>query len=322
MADAAPASAEHALAVEKVQALRTNIARVFIGKPDVLRLVLTGLVGGGHVLLEDVPGVGKTVLAQCLARSMRAEFRRVQFTPDLLPGDIVGVSVYDQASTEFLFRPGPIFTNVLVADEINRATPRTQSALLEAMNEAQVSVDRTSHPLPSPFFVIATQNPYEFEGTYPLPESQLDRFMLRVRLGYPTEETEAEIIRAQRERHPIDDLEAVLSPEEVGSIQTAARSVHIEDDVMGYALGVTRKTREHKQLRLGASPRASIALVRASQAHALVAGRAFVTPDDVKQVAPAVLAHRVLATEAHLDSGSDPRERLIREILDKSEVPV
>ena len=244
-----------------VKKLQDNIERVFLGRPEVIRHVLTGLLGGGHVLLEDVPGVGKTVLAKSLARSIDTDFRRVQFTPDLLPSDIVGVAIYAQQTGAFEFKPGPIFTNVLLADEINRATPRTQSALLEAMNDAQVTVDRVSHPLPRPFFVIATQNPYEFEGTYPLPESQLDRFMLRVRVGYPSAEDEKAIIRAQQTQHPLDSLEPVLSAADVAQLQRAAREVRIQEPVLEYLLALVRKTRGSKHLTLGGSPRASIALL-------------------------------------------------------------
>lgn len=305
-----------------LQALQKNIGQVFLGRPEVVRQVVTGLLAGGHVLLEDVPGVGKTVLAKSLARSMDVDFRRVQFTPDLMPSDILGVAIYDQGSGSFEFKPGPIFTQVLLADEINRATPRTQSALLEAMNDAQVSVDRVSHPLPQPFFVIATQNPYEFEGTYPLPESQLDRFMLRVRIGYPTQADEKSVIRAQQERHPLEALEPVVRGEDVQALQAAVRKVRIEESVLDYALALVRETREHKRLTVGASPRASISLTRAAQAHALIAGRDYVLPDDVKGLAVPVLAHRVLGGELGVDGGMDERERIVRDIAERLEVPI
>ncbi len=305
-----------------IQTLQKNIGQVFLGRPEVVRYVLTGLLAGGHVLLEDVPGVGKTVLAKSLARSIDVDFRRVQFTPDLLPSDILGVAIYDQQSGSFEFKPGPIFTQVLLADEINRATPRTQSALLEAMNDAQVSVDRVSHPLPQPFFVIATQNPYEFEGTYPLPESQLDRFMLRVRIGYPSVRNEKAVIRAQQEQHPLESLEPVLAGPDVQALQAAVRKVRLEDTVLDYALALVTETREHKHLRVGASPRASIALTRAAQAHALLAGRDYVLPDDVKALAVPVLAHRVLGGEFSADGGMDERERIVRDIVERLDVPI
>ena len=306
----------------RIQALQKNIGSVFLGRPEVVRHVLTGLLAGGHVLLEDVPGVGKTVLAKSLARSIDVDFRRVQFTPDLLPSDILGVAIYDQQSGAFEFKPGPIFTQVLLADEINRATPRTQSALLEAMNDAQVTVDRVSHPLPQPFFVIATQNPYEFEGTYPLPESQLDRFMLRVRIGYPSVRSEKAVIRAQQERHPLETLGPVLAGHDIQDLQAAARKVRLDDSVLDYALALVTETREHKQLRVGASPRASIALTRAAQAHALLAGRDYVLPDDVKGLAVPVLAHRVLGGEFAADGGMDERERIVRDIAERLDVPI
>jgi MoxR-like ATPase len=308
--------------LDAVDALRANVESVFIGRPEVVRLVLTGLLGGGHVLLEDVPGVGKTVLAKSLARSIDADFRRVQFTPDLLPGDILGTMVFDQRDASFRLREGPLFTNVLLADEINRATPRTQSALLEAMNDEQITIDRTSYPLAKPFFVIATQNPYEFEGTYPLPESQLDRFMLRLRIGYPSAEDERRIVRAQQKAHPLDGLQAVIGGPEVVRLQAAAREVRVDDTVLDYVLELGRRTRKESRLRVGASPRAGIALTRAAQAHALLAGRTFVVPDDVKALAVAVLAHRLVG-EAYAGEGeADEREQIVRDLLDRVEVPV
>ena len=305
-----------------IQKLQRNICSVFLGRPEVVRHVMTGLLAGGHVLLEDVPGVGKTILAKSLARSIDVDFRRVQFTPDLLPSDILGVAIYDQSTGSFDFKPGPIFTHVLLADEINRATPRTQSALLEAMNDAQVSVDRTTHALPDPFFVIATQNPYEFEGTYPLPESQLDRFMLRVRIGYPSAEAEKAVIRAQQLRHPIEDLQPVLGTRDVARLQRAVRTVRVDDAVLDYALALVRETRTSKHLVVGGSPRASIALTRAAQAHALLQGREYVLPDDIKALAVPVLAHRVIGTGFGGEDGSDERERVIKEVAERLEVPI
>jgi MoxR-like ATPase len=303
-------------------ALQKNIQKVFFGKPDVVRALLTGLLGGGHVLLEDVPGVGKTILAKSVARSIDCEFRRVQFTPDLLPSDILGVAVYEQRAGNFEFKPGPIFTNVLLADEINRATPRTQSALLEAMNDQQVTVDRISHKLPDPFFVAATQNPYEFEGTYPLPESQLDRFMIRLRIGYPSVDNEKSVIRSQQDKHPIETLQPVLSGSDVLRLQAAVRQVRIEEPVLDYLLSLVRKTRAHKHLTVGVSPRGALALTRASQAHAFLHGRDFVLPDDVKKLSVPVLAHRIIGTGLDVEGGSDERESVVSDLVGSLEVPI
>jgi MoxR-like ATPase len=306
----------------QIAALEANVERVVLGKREAVRLVLTGLLAGGHVLLEDVPGVGKTVLAKALARSIDCDFRRIQFTPDLLPSDVIGVSVYDARTGAFELKPGPVFTNVLLADEINRATPRTQSALLEAMNERQVSVDRTTHALPEPFFVVATQNPYEFEGTYPLPESQLDRFLVRVRMGYPSLADEKAVLASQRERHPLDDLRSVVSGPDVVRMQAAVRAVRMEPPVVEYLLALVRSTRGHKHLTLGASPRASLSLSRASQARALLEGRDHVLPDDVKALAVPVLAHRVIGLGAPGEAGADERERVVEDMLASVEVPL
>ena len=306
----------------RIAALERNVRSVLLGKPEVVRRVLTGLLAAGHVLLEDVPGVGKTVLAKALAKSIDCQFRRIQFTPDLLPSDILGVSVYDARTTDFIFKPGPVFTNVLLADEINRATPRTQSALLEAMNEGQASVDRDTHQLPSPFFVVATQNPYEFEGTYPLPESQLDRFILKVRIGYPSTSDEKAILLAQQDHHPLDDVRPVVTGAEILEIQAAVRAVRVEPSVLDYLLAIVRATRETKDLSVGASPRGALALHRASQAHALLCGRDFVTPDDVKGLAVAVLAHRVIAAGYGVEGSGDARERIIADLLETLEVPL
>jgi len=318
----APGGVPPASVAPLIAALDANVRKVVLGKPEVVRLVLTGLLAGGHVLLEDVPGVGKTVLAKAVARSIACDFRRVQFTPDLLPSDILGVSVYDQRAGQFEFKPGPVFTNVLLADEINRATPRTQSALLEAMNDFSVSVDRTTHPLPTPFLVIATQNPYEFEGTYPLPESQLDRFLLRVRVGYPALDDERAILLAQKERHPLETLASVVTGADVLRIQAAVRGVRMERSVLDYLLAIVRATRGSKHLSVGASPRGSLSLSRAAQAHALLEGRDFVIPDDVKGLAVPVLAHRVLAAGFSGDGGSDEREKVIADLLEGIEVPI
>lgn len=307
---------------ERIGRLEGNIERVFLGKSGVVKRVLTGLLAGGHVLLEDVPGVGKTILARSLARSMEGDFRRVQFTPDLLPGDILGVAIYDQTERRFEFKPGPVFTNVLVADEINRATPRTQSALLEAMNDFQVSIDRTSHALPNPFFVIATQNPYEFEGTYALPESQLDRFMLRLRIGYPDDASERDIIRAQQTSHPVDDLRPVMTAQEMLTLRELVRRVRIEEPVLEYVMRIIKTTRSTKALSLGVSPRGTIALTRAAQAFALIHGRDFVIPDDVKDLAVPVLSHRVLGTGGISEGLGDERDSVISELVGQVEVPL
>ena len=316
-APAAPADV-----VERLRALERSVNGVVLGKPEVVRLALTGLVAGGHVLLEDVPGVGKTVLAKTIARCVDCRFQRVQFTPDLLPSDILGVSVYDQASGRFDFKPGPVFTNVLLADEVNRATPRTQSALLEAMNDFSVSVDRTTHPLPSPFLVIATQNPYEFEGTYPLPESQLDRFLLKVKVGYPSAADEKAILVAQNERHPLDALRPVLSAADVLAVQAAARDVRVESSVLDYLVAIVRATRSNRHLTVGASPRGALFLRRAAQAHALLDGRSYVLPDDVKALALPVLAHRLVGAGRFGDGGADEREKVVGDVLDAIEVPI
>jgi MoxR-like ATPase len=297
-----------------------NVERVLVGKRSTIQLAIVALLCEGHLLIEDVPGIGKTTLARALARSLGGTFRRLQCTPDLLPSDVTGVSVFDQRSAEFVFRPGPVFANVLLADEINRATPRTQSAVLEAMQEAQVSVDGTTRALPRPFVVLATQNPVELEGTFPLPEAQLDRFLMRLGLGYPTEaDEEALVVRGTAAAAEV--LEAVVAPPDVLSAVAECGRVRLHDDVRHYLVQVTRATRADPDVRLGASPRATLALHRAAQAWAAMQGRDFVVPDDLKYLAVPVLAHRLMASlEARL-RGRDAAA-IIENILDTVPVPV
>ena len=304
---------------QAVSDLRTQLGRVILGKPEVLENVLTALLGGGHILMEDVPGTGKTTLAKALARSLRAEFKRVQFTPDLLPTDILGSSVYDPKSGAFDFKPGPIFTHVLLADEINRASPRTQSSLLEAMSERQVSIEGTTRALAAPFLVIATQNPVEFHGTYPLPEAQLDRFAMRINLGYPGREEEVGVLFAQFHHHPLDDLEPVADAQAVVALMEAVRAVRVEQRLAGYLVDLAAATRRHPELRMGCSPRGTLALLRMTQARAFLAGRDFAQPEDVKAVAVPTLAHRLMLDTKARYSGRS-KEDLVRELLEQ--VPV
>jgi MoxR-like ATPase len=305
----------------QIDQLQDNICRAVLGKRDVVRLVTVALLAGEHVLLEDTPGVGKTLVGKALARSLSGQFRRIQFTPDLLPADITGSSLYDPQTREFTFSPGPVFANVLLADEINRATPRTQSALLEAMSERQVTADGQSHPLPQPFMVIATQNPIEFEGTYPLPESQLDRFLLRISVGYPQREVEQEVLRSHRQGQPADRLEPVLRTEQVAALQAAVREVTVDDSIDGYLLDIVESTRRCDELHVGTSIRGSLALYRAAQAAALVAGRQYVVPDDVKGLAVAVLSHRVIPKGYLHGDQRETIEALIERLVDDVPVP-
>lgn len=301
--------------------LQANIASVFLGKPDVIRLAMVALLADGHLLLEDVPGVGKTLLGKAVARSLGCSFNRIQFTPDLLPGDLIGTSVYDQQSGKFVFQAGPIFAQVILADEINRATPRTQSALLEAMAEKQVSFDGQTRRLGPPFLVLATQNPYEFEGTYPLPESQLDRFLLRVRVGYPDRAVERDIFTQHRQGEPVEQLQAVLNPSEVMELQKHTRSIKVESPIADYILNLVHGTRTHPEVRLGASTRGALALYRAVQALAMISGREYAIPDDVKALAEAALAHRLM-TRAWDQGGRDDAGPIIRDLLSKVPVPI
>ncbi len=296
-----------------------NIKKVIKGKDEKIKLILAEMYAGGHVLLEDVPGVGKTVLARSIAVSLGLDFKRVQFTPDLLPTDLTGLSIYDRKSENFIFKEGPLFTNILLADEINRATPRTQSALLEAMAERQVTVDGITRKLSNNFFVIATQNPIEYEGTFPLPEAQLDRFMARVSLGYPDKESEMEVLESQIFIHPIERLEPVGSAEEFTKEKENVRHVKVSNEVKEYIVNIVEATRNHQSLKYGASPRGSLALMHMSMAWAYINGRDFVLPDDVKKVAPYVLVHRVIqSTESKILRES--KEEIIEDIINK--VPV
>ncbi len=303
------------------EAVRANIARVIVGKLEIIDLLLVALFSDGHVLLEDVPGMGKTVMAKSLARSIGATFQRVQGTPDLLPTDVTGVSYFDQGRSAFVFRQGPIFAQILLVDEINRATPRTQSALLEAMAEHQVTVERETMLLPQPYLVLATQNPVELEGTFPLPEAQLDRFLLRVRVGYPSEDEEQDILHRFKNDEPLEALQPVVSAEQVIRLQQAIRQVRWQPEVERYLLSIVRATREHAAVSLGVSPRGTLALYRACEAYAAMQGRDYVQPDDVKRLAPSVLAHRLLTTIRARLRGS-ASEAIIKEILDATPVPV
>ena len=298
-----------------------NVGTVVLGKPDVIRLVTVALLAEGHVLIEDVPGVGKTLLARALAASIDCSFRRLQFTPDLLPSDILGSSVYNSATGEFVFKPGPLFANVILADEINRTTPRTQSALLEAMGDQQVSVEGKTYPLEPPFLVLATQNPFEFEGTYVLPESQLDRFMMRVRMGYPLPSEERNILTTHRMGEPVESLQPVLSREEVLTLQQATRSVRVDDAIADYLLEIVHATRDTEDLNVGVSTRGALTLYRAAQGFALISGRSYVVPDDIKAMSLPVLAHRVVG-KSFLQAGEfNASEAIIRDLVDRVRVP-
>ncbi len=306
---------------EAADRIRENVGRVIVGKAEAVTLLLVAMLCEGHVLLEDVPGLGKTTLAKALARSLGLSFQRIQFTPDLLPSDVTGISFYNQKTQQFQFRPGPVFANILLADEINRATPRTQSALLEAMEEHQVTVDGETYPLPRPFFVLATENPVELEGTFPLPEAQLDRFLVRLGLGYPSREEEKQIARRFQAGNPLEELEPVLPAAELPGLAAACRRVHLSEVVEDYLVDLVRASREVQEVSLGASPRATIALLRGSQALAALEGRDYVLPDDVKRLAGPVLSHRLILTSQgylHGQAGA----QVVAGLLEKTPAPV
>ncbi len=307
--------------IQKIDALRKNLRAVIRGKHQPIELLITALIANGSVLMEDVPGIGKTTLAKALAKSIDASFRRVQFTPDLLPGDILGGSIYNPVDGEFHFRKGPIFCNILLADEINRASPRTQSALLEAMSEMQATIEGESHPLPDPFLVIATQNAIEFHGTYPLPEAQLDRFLIQLELGYPDNETEVQILKDQSVSHPLKTIEPAMHKDDILQMQREARQVTIEDNVARYIVDIIEQTRREPRLRLGASPRGSLMLFRGAQAAAYIDGRDYVTPDDIQFLAPHILAHRLIRNPKDKYAGT-PTTHIVSEIIEKIKVPV
>ncbi len=306
---------------ETAARLRENIQKVIVGKNDIIDLALIAMLCEGHLLLEDVPGTGKTTLAKTIAASLGCTFHRVQFTPDLLPSDLTGIYYYNQKAQEFEYRSGPIMSQILLADEINRATPRTQSALLEAMQERQVTVDISTHKLPRPFLVLATQNPIELEGTFPLPEAQLDRFLMKVAIGYPDEEGENDILLRFERSDPLESLQQVVQPQEIIQMQDDVRQINVEVSVRRYLVKVCRATRDHEEIALGASPRATMALYRTCQARAAIEGRSFVIPDDVKIMAPYVLIHRLIVNPQTRLRGRTA-EDVIREVVDTVPVPV
>ena len=312
------------VSTEALARLQHSIQTVIRGKNEAIQLALVALFARGHLLIEDVPGVGKTTLAHSLARSFNCAFHRIQFTSDMLPTDVIGVSVFRQQSQRFEFRPGPIFANIVLADEINRTTPKTQSALLEAMNEYQVTVDNRTYPLPQPFMVMATQNPIEHHGTYPLPESQLDRFLMRLKMGYPDAVSEKEILRNFADSEPLQRIEPVMSAEEVVEIQQAVRQVAVDDQLMNYTLGIVEKTRQHEYLSLGISPRGSMSLYRAAQALAILEGRNYTIPDDFKRLILPVFSHRCIVSSRYISTlkKGEQAEGILQEILETTPVPL
>ena len=300
--------------------LLENVEKVIVGKTDAIRLTITGLLCQGHILIEDVPGTGKTMLAKSIARSIGGTFNRIQFTPDMLPSDVTGVSIFNQKTNEFEFRQGPIVAQIVLTDEINRATPKTQAALLEAMEEHQITVDGKTHPLPEPFLVLATQNPIEYEGTFPLPEAQMDRFLLRISLGYPATNNEVRMLTNQQLHHPIENLKQVVEIDELLRAQEAVKRVKVTAEIKRYIVGLVEKTRAHGEIYLGASPRGSLALFRTSQARAAILGRDYVLPDDVKALAVPALAHRLIVGSAARIREVDAVD-IIEEVLEKVPVP-
>ena len=306
---------------QQVKKIIQNIEKVIIGKSDVARLCLVALLAEGHVLLEDVPGVGKTMMVKALSKSVNATFKRIQFTPDLLPSDVLGVSIYNPKEMEFSFRPGPIMGNIILADEINRTSPKTQSALLEAMEEHSVTIDGVTLEMEKPFFVMATQNPIEYEGTYPLPEAQLDRFLLKLEMGYPSSEDEVEMLTRSQKISPMKTLQPVISLEDLRGLQQHVKDIYIEEAIKQYIVEIANKTRTHSLVQLGVSPRASIALLRASQALAFLAGRDFVLPDDVQYMAPYVFSHRLILKSEAKYQGITPEE-IMEKMLSTVHVPV
>ncbi len=306
---------------QTTQILKENIGRVIIGKDETIHFLVVALLCEGHVLLEDVPGIGKTTLAKALSRSLGCTFQRIQFTPDLMPSDITGITFYNQKRGEFEFHPGPLITQIVLADEINRATPRTQSALLEAMEERQISIERETITLPRPFMVIATQNPVELEGTFPLPEAQMDRFLMRLRLNYPDKSEERLILQRFKEEQPLQELKPVIDAEKLSSLQRAIRTIHVSAGIENYIVDMVHATREHGEIELGVSPRGTLALYRAAQAMAATQNRNYVIPDDVKQLAPHILSHRIIATSQSRLHGHDMAQ-VIGDILKQTAVPV
>lgn len=307
--------------LQSLHRLQSNLELCILGKNKEIQLLITALIAGGHVLLEDVPGTGKTVLMKALAKSINGQYRRIQCNPDLLPTDITGVSIYHPKHEMFIYRPGPVMTNILLADEINRATTKTQAALLEAMEEHHVTVDGECYDLPYPFMLLATQNPIDFEGTYSLPEAQLDRFMLKFSLGYPERHTELEMISIQSAHHPLEQLEPVLQMEQVNRLREAVRQVHIDETIVEYVVSIVRATREHASILLGASPRATLALVQAAKAYALINDREYVLPDDIKYLTPYVLGHRLILNQEARIEGTNPYF-VLKTIVQQVKVPV
>ena len=306
---------------EVIDSILANVEKVIVGKREVIKLMIAGLLSRGHILIEDIPGMGKTMLVRALAKSINADFKRIQFTPDLLPSDITGVSIYNQQTAHFEFRPGPIFANIVLADEINRTTPRTQSGLLESMQEYSVTVDGKTHKLPDPFFVIATQNPIEFYGTYPLPEAQLDRFIMRFSMGYISEEAEVQLLENRLFKDPIDDLKPMITLLDILGLMAAVNSVDVNRDILIYIVKIIEATRNHPDIKLGSSPRGSLSLMHLAKSYAILNNRDYVTPSDVKTVAESSLNHRIILNASSLVKGIKAQE-VIKEIVDKIPVPV